>query len=131
MLRLLEGERSLPPELRNLPRAFRDRYMVGASYREAVAERAEYLALPESKAQARAAAFPPDLPLTVVTATFIVAPGHDIPVEELVPGHLALQAKLARMSSRGKQIVAPNSGHIVQLDRPELVVRAIQDMIRP
>lgn len=128
LFRLIRGESAIPPELREAAPEYRNRYMAGGSYDEAAAERAEYHALAESKAQARAAAFPPDLPLTVITATYIVAPGHGGAELDASPGHAALQARLARMSSRGEQIIAPNSGHSVQLDRPQLVIDAIQRM---
>ena len=36
---------------------------------------------------------------------------------------------LARRSPRGKHIIAAKSGHWIQLDEPELVVQAIQEMI--
>jgi pimeloyl-ACP methyl ester carboxylesterase len=42
---------------------------------------------------------------------------------------VAADAKLARASSHGRHIVSPRSGHWVHLDDPDLVVRAIQDVI--
>ena len=43
---------------------------------------------------------------------------------------LDADARLARASSRGRHIVSPHSGHWVHLDDPDLVVRAIQDVIK-
>ena len=43
---------------------------------------------------------------------------------------LDADAGLARASSRGRHIVSPHSGHWVHLDDPDLVVRAIQDVIK-
>jgi pimeloyl-ACP methyl ester carboxylesterase len=43
---------------------------------------------------------------------------------------LDADARLARASSRGRHIVSRHSGHWVHLDDPDLVVRAIQDVIR-
>jgi pimeloyl-ACP methyl ester carboxylesterase len=43
--------------------------------------------------------------------------------------HRELQSKLAQSSSFGKQIVAENSGHSVQLDQPELIIDAVRDMV--
>jgi len=39
-------------------------------------------------------------------------------------------ARLARASSNGRHIISPHSGHWVHLDDPELVVGAIDDVIR-
>ena len=45
------------------------------------------------------------------------------------PGYAALQQRLLRMSSNSARIVADSSGHLIQIDRPDLVVHAI-DMVR-
>jgi pimeloyl-ACP methyl ester carboxylesterase len=58
-----------------------------------------------------------DLPLTVVTA-------GDQP-----PAIAARHRELARLSSQGRHIVAAKSGHWVQFDEPDLVVRAIRDIL--
>jgi pimeloyl-ACP methyl ester carboxylesterase len=130
LVRLVEGEHAIPPELRDLPPAFRNRFMVGASYDEGAAERAERNSLDESEAEVRQAHLPPDLPLTVLTAPYIVAPGRSgVPTLRAFSGHIALQAALTRTSIRGKQIVAWDSGHTVQLDRPDLVIGAIREMV--
>jgi pimeloyl-ACP methyl ester carboxylesterase len=41
----------------------------------------------------------------------------------------ALQSELAALSSEGKQIIAEQSGHMIQLDQPDLVVEAIREMV--
>lgn len=41
-----------------------------------------------------------------------------------------MQQELAELSPRGRQIQAENSGHMVHLDQPGLVVDAIQQMVR-
>lgn len=41
----------------------------------------------------------------------------------------ALQADLVTKSSRGKQIIAQNSGHTIQYDQPEIVIEAIREMV--
>jgi pimeloyl-ACP methyl ester carboxylesterase len=130
LARLWEGELAVPPELRDLPRAFRDRFMVGASYDEAAAELAERNSLDESEAEVRRMPLPSDLPLTVLTAPYIIAPGRSgVPTLRAFSGHIALQAALTRTSLRGKQIVAWDSGHSIQLDRPDLVIGAIREMV--
>ncbi len=40
-----------------------------------------------------------------------------------------LQLELAALSTQGKRIVAAGSGHYVQLDRPDLVIRAIEELV--
>jgi pimeloyl-ACP methyl ester carboxylesterase len=40
-----------------------------------------------------------------------------------------LQAELAALSSRGRLVVAEGSGHYVQLERPELVIEAINEVV--
>jgi len=40
-----------------------------------------------------------------------------------------MQSKLAPLSSAGKQMIAEKSGHHIQIDQPDLVVDAIQEMV--
>ena len=58
-----------------------------------------------------------DIPLVVVSATR--PPPHQV----------ALQERLARMSSKGRRIVASSSGHWVPLDQPEVVVAAVREVV--
>ncbi len=61
--------------------------------------------------------------------------GHgDIPVVVLSatnvdPVHFAAQEQMARLSRRGKHLVATRSGHWIQLDQPELVIEAIRQVV--
>ncbi len=41
-----------------------------------------------------------------------------------------MQAELAALSSRGKHIIAEESGHYIQVDQPELVVDAIREVVQ-
>ena len=41
----------------------------------------------------------------------------------------ALQSELAALSSNSKQVIAEQSGHNIQLDQPDLVIDAIQEMV--
>jgi hypothetical protein len=41
----------------------------------------------------------------------------------------AASAAVAALSRRGKQVIAARSGHHVQLEEPELVVSAIQQVV--
>jgi pimeloyl-ACP methyl ester carboxylesterase len=40
------------------------------------------------------------------------------------------QEAVARLSSNGKIIVAPNSGHWIQLDQPQVVIDAIREVLQ-
>jgi pimeloyl-ACP methyl ester carboxylesterase len=67
----------------------------------------------------------PDVPLTVIAAT-----EHGPFFKSWEPLLMQLQRRLARLSPQGQLIVAHGSGHDIQADRPELVVSAIQSMVR-
>jgi pimeloyl-ACP methyl ester carboxylesterase len=41
-----------------------------------------------------------------------------------------MQDELAALSSDSKHLMAENAGHYVHLDEPDLVVKAIQDLVR-
>jgi pimeloyl-ACP methyl ester carboxylesterase len=125
LLPFVEGAHALPPMLREAPAAFQNRFLVGLSYNEAVAVRHELASLDASEAEVRAARFPRDLPLTVITATHIATTDRlGQPEVPNAPRHFELQASLAKLSSRGTQIVV-KSGHLVQLDRPDAIVRSV------
>ncbi|MFZ0537829.1 MAG: hypothetical protein WAM47_13230, partial [Candidatus Sulfotelmatobacter sp.] len=40
-----------------------------------------------------------------------------------------MQDELAHLSSRGTRTIAKNSSHYIQLDRPEVVVEAIRNVV--
>jgi pimeloyl-ACP methyl ester carboxylesterase len=50
--------------------------------------------------------------------------------EQMTKEHEAQQADLAALSSNSKRIVVPESGHHIQLDQPDAVVAAIQELIK-
>jgi pimeloyl-ACP methyl ester carboxylesterase len=129
--RMMEGARTLPAGLRDAPAAFQERYLIGASAGQSQAERDEVAALPETEAEVRSAQFPPELALTVITAKHLISP-HEYyppPVPEPGPIHRELHAKLAAQSSRGKLVAADNSGHMIALDQPELIVEAVREQV--
>jgi pimeloyl-ACP methyl ester carboxylesterase len=74
-------------------------------------------ALPASAAQAAAVDSLGDLPLVVLSGDHHPLPDAD------------WQRDLARLSSRGVQLVASETGHWIHLDRPELVTRAIREVV--
>jgi len=58
-----------------------------------------------------------DLPLVVLSGDHHAGPYTD------------WQRELAQLSSCGRHVVASDSGHWIHLDRPELVVRAIREVV--
>ena len=119
--RLYQGERALPLELRREPIAFQNRYLIASSLIQLKSERNEFDSLDQSEAQVRASPFPPDLPLTVITAM-------QLPSMELRATHQELQGKLARSSLSGLQILAENSRHMIPLEQPDLIVDSIRNL---
>jgi pimeloyl-ACP methyl ester carboxylesterase len=116
--RLYRGEQAIPPQLRQEPVAFQNRYLIASSLLQLKSERNEYDSLALSEAQVRAAPFPPDLPLTVITAMRSPSPQKQAT-------HKELQQQLAHSSARGTQVLAENSWHMVPLEQPALIVDAI------
>jgi len=72
-----------------------------------------------------------DLPLIVLSH------GQPMPMPGLAPEvnqaneqlWQELQAELAALSSRGRLVVAEGSGHYIQLERPQLVIDAISEVV--
>jgi pimeloyl-ACP methyl ester carboxylesterase len=92
---------------------------------------AEEKALSESAAQAASTAPLGDLPLAVLSHDpDVVVPG--VPPGVLKPTETAwnqMQEELAHLSTRGTRTIAKNSSHYIQLDRPDLVVEAVQSVL--
>lgn len=98
------------------------------SAREAVAE---LKAFPESATQTAATGSLGDLPLAVLSHD-PNKPQPDLPEDLVKPTNDAwqqMQEELAHLSTRGTRVVAKNSGHYVQLDRPELVIEAVRVVV--
>ena len=68
-----------------------------------------------------------DKPLVVLTRGLPEETGPD--ARSLEDEHRKDHAAVARMSTQGRLIVAERSGHHVQLDEPELVVKAIENVV--
>jgi pimeloyl-ACP methyl ester carboxylesterase len=88
----------------------------------ALSTRQRRVSVRETLMMSRLSGRPPDLgstPLTVVTAG-----------EPPYRGWVAMQEEIAGLSTSSTRITAEGSGHDVQLDDPELVLRVIRDMAR-
>jgi pimeloyl-ACP methyl ester carboxylesterase len=70
-------------------------------------------------------------PLVVLTST-LAAPMPRFSDEQrtqLEEDHRILQARMRFLSRNSKQILVPNSGHYVHLDRPDVVIAAIREVV--
>jgi len=74
-------------------------------------------ALGEAGAAAAGVSRLPDLPLVVLS-------GRDQP-----PHILAAHGALARLSGRGRHVIATGSGHWMHLDEPQLVVESVREVV--
>jgi pimeloyl-ACP methyl ester carboxylesterase len=98
------------------------------SEREALAE---LKSLPESALQTSETGSLGDLPLTVLSSD-PERPEPDLPEDLVEPTHKAwqqMQEELAQLSTRIAHITARNSGHYIQLDRPDLVIDSIRKLV--
>ena len=103
----------LPPEARRPLR----RFWTQPKFYEALGS--QIGSIRESAAQARDASLEgfTDMPITVISAA---STGER---------RLRLHDAAARVSSRGRHVVARNSGHWIPLDEPDVVVQAILDVV--
>jgi pimeloyl-ACP methyl ester carboxylesterase len=98
------------------------------SAREGVAE---LKAFPESASQTAATGSVGDLPLAVLSHD-PDKPSADLPPDLAKPTNAAwekMQEELAHLSTRGTQVIAKNSSHYIQLDRPDVVVDAVRSVV--
>lgn len=84
----------------------------------------EEAGIPESNRQVKNAGPFPDVPLTVIAAT-----DHGPFFKRWEPTLMSLQQQLALLSPQGRLIVAQGSGHDIQMDRPDMVIEAVRDMV--
>jgi pimeloyl-ACP methyl ester carboxylesterase len=98
------------------------------SAREGVAE---LKAIAESAAQTAATGSLGNIPLVVLSHD-PDTPQPDLPEDLVKPTNDAwqqMQEELAHLSTNGKQVIAKNSGHYIQLDRPEFVIEAVHSVV--
>jgi hypothetical protein len=79
-----------------------------------------------------------DLPLNVLSAgaacdraseAEVAAMGGPEVVAQIARIHDEFQEKLAALSTQGKLIAATESGHIIPVDQPDVVIDAIREMV--
>jgi pimeloyl-ACP methyl ester carboxylesterase len=98
------------------------------SAREGVAE---LKAVSESAAQTATTSALGDIPLAVLSHD-PDTPQPDLPDDLVKPTNDAwqqMQKELAHLSTRGTQMIAKNSGHYIQLDRPDVVIEAVRGVV--
>lgn len=98
------------------------------SLRESVAE---LKSISESAAQTAETGPLGNMPLVVLSQD-PNTPQYDLPEDLVGPTNEAwqkMQAELALLSTCGKQVIAKNSGHYIQLDRPDLVLDAVREVV--
>lgn len=106
----------------------------GTGFLEAVI--AETKAIEESMAQVRAAQIKTlgDIPVIVLSrGQGVLPPDVKLPedvVKQFDEGWQQMQKEMAGMSSRGKRIVAEESGHYIHLQQPELVIEVIKEVVK-
>lgn len=92
---------------------------------------AELKSFPESAAQAAATSSLGDLPLAVLSHD-PDKPSSDLPADLAKPVNDAwekMQKELSQLSTRGTQVVAKNSSHYIQVDRPDVVIDAVRGVV--
>jgi pimeloyl-ACP methyl ester carboxylesterase len=99
------------------------------SAREGVAELKSF---PESAAQTAATGSLADLPLAVLSHD-PEKPSADVPADLAKPTNEAwekMQEELGHLSTRGTQVIAKNSSHYIQIDRPDVVIDAVRNIVQ-
>ena len=92
---------------------------------------AEIKAFSESAAETAATGSLGDIPLAVLSHD-PDKPQPDLPEDLVKPTNDAwqkMQHELAHLSTRGTQVIAKNSAHYIQLDRPDLVIAAVRQVV--
>ncbi len=124
----LVGNLGLSPELESLLKKFPTgvQAMTRAIYYRSQTSKTAWDELDadqESRVQVRGAGSLGDKPLVVLTAL------GEVEDDETKPVWLKQHADLARLSSQSTRIIAERSSHYIQLDRPDLVVGAIRQVV--
>ncbi len=92
---------------------------------------AELKAFAQSASQAADTGSLEDMPLAVLSHD-PDKPSAELPADLAKPTNDAwekMQEELGHLSTRGTQTIAKNSGHYIQLDRPELVIDAVRSVV--
>lgn len=126
-----------PPESPGVSKNFAEEMtylQLQPKYVKATAEELQLFS-PESAAQVRAAGNLGDKPLIVLTAGKNVDASQlpaEVPKKEMDDFHAIwvndLQVKEAHLSTLGKQIIVPDSDHMIPFERPDAIVDALREV---
>jgi pimeloyl-ACP methyl ester carboxylesterase len=111
-----------PPSMRPLAKAFYSQTQFGKTFAQESA--AVSISMNQVEQAPQIKPFP-DIPLIVLSAG---KPDFDI-TQDVLQKLQELHADLANESPQGVHIVAHESGHAIQLDKPELVIDAIRQVV--
>lgn len=111
-----------PPSMRSLVKALYSQTRFGKTFAQESAAVSVSMNQIEQTRQTKSF---PDIPLIVLSAG---KPDFDI-TQEVLEKLQALHMDLANESPQGVHIVAHESGHAIQLDKPELVIDAIRNVV--
>lgn len=111
-----------PPSMRSLAKALYSQTQFGKTFAQESAAVSVSMNQIEQTRQTKPF---PDIPLIVLSAG---KPDFDI-TQEVLEKLQALHADLADESPQGVHIVAHESGHVIQLEQPELVINAIRQVV--
>jgi pimeloyl-ACP methyl ester carboxylesterase len=128
----LMGDKAMPPIAKKLPPEILPMYLeVGFTSKYWANNLDELEASDESDKQVSAAGSLGNLPLTVIRHgipdLFTHMPGPQAEQAEKV--WQELQRELSRLSTNSRLLVAANSGHAIQINQPEIVIKAIRQMV--
>jgi pimeloyl-ACP methyl ester carboxylesterase len=111
------------------------RDLLAADPKSVRAAQAELNALPASSQQEKAAGIRSlgNIPLVVLSHAYLEARPLD-PIGEKHHGEYEVfwradQGRLASLSPQGRLVIASASGHYIQLDEPDLVIRAVENVL--
>jgi pimeloyl-ACP methyl ester carboxylesterase len=120
------------PQSEQMPHVFWEEYLYLSQkpgFQETAAS--EIRSFPDSSSDLHGVNFG-DRPLIVLTAgkmTFTPEPFLTKEIEDKIRNAwIELQAEQAHLSTRGKQIIVPDSGHVIMFERPDAVVAAIREV---
>jgi len=143
LLRLMgkdSGQQMLPAFIQKLPAEVIDQYVTLLSHPSYFdATLGEIQATAQTCDQVRASGDLGNLPLVVITAEESLTPQSvqeiglpaDFPLEQLQATWLILQDELAALSTNSTHIIAEGSSHAIHIDRPDVVIEAIRQLVTP
>jgi len=70
----------------------------------------------------------PQVPLIVLVRSRFTSSAHWT-TAQLMQTWMSLQTDLSRRSSKGKLVIAHNSGHFIQNDHPDVVIASIHEIV--